>query len=185
MQQESKLWTIVWYVFAFCIAFWIPIYFLWDTIMDLFHDITSINQTGFRRLLEMEHWVLFYTFACVILTYISYKAFLILLACVSSILLLASAIGGKYNNIWIILFQFTQFLLLFVSYTLPVLSYLVIWNNLYPDFSFTFTWMLNYIGFFEFYMIFVVIFEAFILDVWIISFFTRVWMYGYLLYMFW
>ena len=176
MQKENRLWTVVWYIFAFIIVLWIPIYFLWNTIVELFQDIPS-NQAEFRHLFELEHGIFFYTFACLILIYMTYKAFLVALMLIVFL--------SEKGNFWMKILYSTFLFLLLASFSLPIVSYLIIWNNLYSDFSFNFTWMLRYVGVFETYMLFVVIFEAFILDIWIISFFTRIWMYGYLLYMFW
>lgn len=171
----SKYWTFLLLVLAFCMVFWLPIYFLWNTIVDLFHDIPS-NHEEFRRLFELEHWMLFYIFACVILLYMALRAFWVI-----PILLSLS----EKSNIWVKILFSILWLLLFVSLILPILSYFIIWNNLYSDFHFSFVRMLNYVGVLELYILFVVIFEAFILDIPVISFFTRIWMYGYLLYIFW
>lgn len=175
----KKNWAKLWYILLLFLIGWISIFILWYWVSILFKDVPS-NQVELKSLIELNHWVLFYIFTCFILIYILSNSIWVIYS-LFRIVSLKDKFGILSLYLWFIL-------LAFLSFILPIVSYLIIWNNVYSDFSFSFIQMLNYIWMLEILVLFVVVLEIFFLkspEIPIISFLTRVWLYAYLLYLFW
>lgn len=172
--RTSGIWSFLGAIFIFAIVFGIPGYFLWNIIVDIFGGIPS-SRIEFRGLLERNHGMIFYIFSgIVILWWVLFNVvyrFLIAL----QLFFEDSSWQGRGIAIWL-------WLLFITTGALPYLSYLFISESLYW-YYFDFHQMLTFIGTFEFMLIFVAIFEAFI-GTTFISPITRMILYVYLLIQF-
>lgn len=178
MENKTTFWSNILSgmsgILTIIIVIWIPGYFLWGTIKDIFLDIPS-SRTEFRNLLEVSHGVIFYIFAGLVILWwiifnVIYRFFVAL-----QLFLEDRSWQGRSMAVW--------FGLLFITTgLLPYLSYSFISDSLYW-YYFDFYQMLAFIGTFELMILFVTIFEAFI-GTNFISPITRMILYVYLLIQF-
>ncbi len=178
MENKSTFWSTIFSgisgILAVIIVIWIPGYFLWGTIRDIFLDIPS-NRIEFRNLLEASHGVIFYIFAGIMILW--WVLFNVAYRILMTIGLFIEETSFKWRAITMWLW-----LLFITTGILPYLSYMFISESLFW-YYFDFFEMLSFIGTFELMLLFVTIFEAFIWTQFIAPV-TRIILYSYLLIQF-